>query len=68
MTMKYFASITFACEAPDDADAWGLARDCTTTGALMLGRHGCRDIKPDIIKVTANGKTVTFKPKTKPKS
>lgn len=61
--MKIKGTIAVEFTAPDDADAWNLVRIVSTNCVMALGRHGCSDIKPDIVSVTADGRRVSWKPK-----
>jgi hypothetical protein len=57
--MKIKATISLQFEAPAGSDPWALIRDATTAAILAL--HDCREKKPDIVSVHADGKAVTFK-------
>jgi hypothetical protein len=62
--IKVEATVKLTFNAPEDhSDTWDLVRTFTTMSAHRLIERGCGDVKPDIIKVTANGKRVTFKPR-----
>lgn len=62
--IKVEATIKLTFNAPDDnTDTWDLVRTFTTMSAHRLIERECKDVKPDIIKVIANGKPVTFKPR-----
>lgn len=65
--MKIHAKVEIDFVAPDDTDAWDLVRGAITTHVLVsLGDRGCRNIRPEIIKIVADGLEVKWNPKRRP--
>ena len=57
--VKVEATIKIDFETKRDVDPWPLIRQFTAL-SFRLGEYGCRNVRNEIIEITANGKSVPY--------